>query len=282
VIRDAAVAQVHMALPLLEAQVPTELRPRLLLAAADLATQAGWMSFDSTDHDAARRLWMIALELARHAEHPRSTDLTVYLLADMTLQSVHLGRPREALYLAKIGRTAAVGRYPVSASTTCLLSRIEAQAYAADGDAAGCDRALGEAVEQLGSIDPATAPPWTAYLGEVGICGGQGSAHYTLAVPGRDARPAGRAVPLLRQAVNDYGPGYAGLRAFYLPDLAGAHALAGDVDTAVVVGHEAIDLISTLSSPAAHDRLRILSTVLEPLQTSPGVAELRDRLTAAV
>ncbi|MGH4014682.1 MAG: helix-turn-helix domain-containing protein [Pseudonocardiaceae bacterium] len=279
-VRDAAVAQVHMVLPLLDAQVPAEMQPRLLLAAADLATQAGWMSFVVKEHDAARRLWMIGLDLARDAQGPRSTDLTVYLLSDMALQSVHLDRPREALNLIRVGDTAAIGRYPVSASTISLLRRIEAQAYAADGDAAGCDHALGRAAEQLSSIDPTTSPPWTAYLSEVGICGGQGSAHYTLALHGRDARAAGRSVPLLRQAVKQYGPGYAHLRCRYLPDLSGAHALAGDVDTAVAVGHEAIDLVSALSSPVSHDRLRVLNTALEPLHTSPGVAELRDRLVA--
>ena len=274
-VRDAAVAQVNTVLPLLDAQVPDELRPRLLLATADLATQAGWMSFIVNQHDAARRLWMIALKVARKTNHPLSTDLTVYLLADMALQAVHLGRPDEALHLTRVGHTAAVGRFPVSVSTTSLLTNIQAQAYAAHGDAKNCDRALGQAVEYFGAIDPAAAPPWTAYLGAVGISGGQGSAHYTLAQTGRDSRAAGRAVQLLRQAVDHYGPGYALLRGRYLPDLTGAHALAGDIDTAVAIGHEAIDLISTLSAPLLHDRLRILHTVLAPLQTSPGVAELR-------
>jgi transcriptional regulator with XRE-family HTH domain len=280
-VRDAAVAQVHVVLPLLDARIPAEMQPRLQLAAADLAAQAGWMSFDTTEHDAARRLWMIGLDLARHAEHPRSTDLTVYLLADMTLQSVHLGRPKEALYLARVGHTAAVGRHPVSASATCLLRNIQAQAYAADGDTAGCDRACGQALEHFGSINPAASPPWTAYIGKngAGPGGGQGSAHYTLALPGRDSRAAARAVPLLHEAVDHYGPGYAQLRARYLPDLSGAHALAGDIDTAVTVGHEAINAVTVVSDFVARDQLHLLNTVLEPLHTSPGVTELRDRLT---
>lgn len=89
-VREAAVAQVHTVLPLLGAQLAAELRPRMLLAAAELATQAGWLSFVVNQHEAARRLWMIALSLARKADHPHSTDLTVYLLADMTLQAVDL------------------------------------------------------------------------------------------------------------------------------------------------------------------------------------------------
>ena len=50
------------------------MRPRLYLATARLATQAGWMSFQVNQHEAARRLWMIALDVARDAEHPLGTD----------------------------------------------------------------------------------------------------------------------------------------------------------------------------------------------------------------
>ncbi|MGH3795792.1 MAG: hypothetical protein ACRDSP_12985 [Pseudonocardiaceae bacterium] len=81
-------------LPLLAAQIAPEMRPRLMLATADLATQAGWMSFDHLDHDAARRLWMIALDLARDSDHSLGTDLSVYLLSDMAVQALHLGATR--------------------------------------------------------------------------------------------------------------------------------------------------------------------------------------------
>ncbi|MGH3930479.1 MAG: helix-turn-helix domain-containing protein [Pseudonocardiaceae bacterium] len=282
--RDAAVAQVQAALPLLGAQIAEELRPRLRLAVAELAAQAGWMGFVANQHEAARRLWIIGLNLARAADHPQATDLTVYLLADMALQAVHLGRPPEAVHLGRIGDTAAIGRHPVSESTTGLLANIQAQTYAAYGDAKACERACGQATEHFSNIDPAAAPPWTAYLSETGGSGegGQGSAYYELARPGRDPVAAGRAVSLLSQTVERLGPGYARLQARYLPDLAGSHALAGDVGTAVTLGHQAIELISTLSSSPSSwegERLRILNTVLEPLLTSPGVAELRDRLT---
>jgi transcriptional regulator with XRE-family HTH domain len=255
------------------------LQPRLRLAAADLATQAGWMSFDSTDHDAARRLWMIALDLTRHAEHPRSTDLTVFVLQNMALQSVHLGRPKEALHLVRIGETAAVGGYPVSAATTCCLVDAQAQTYAVQGDVAGCDRALGQAEEHFAAIDPATCPPYGAWLGGVHLASFQGAAHYTLAVRNRDPHSAERALPLLGQAVEHFGSEYARPRASSLAELTGVHALAGNTDTAVTVGHQAIDAVTAVSSLRAYDRLRTLSAVLEPLHTSPGVADLRDRLT---
>ncbi|MCA1670796.1 MAG: hypothetical protein LC799_00855 [Actinobacteria bacterium] len=280
--RDAAVEQVRAVLPLLNAQVDSELRPRLMLATAQLAMMAGWMSFECTQQDAARRLWMIGLDLARHSEHPRGADLSAFLLYDMALQAVHLDRPQEALHLVRIGENAAaVGGYPVSASTTGSLAGIRARAHAAEGDSAACDRALGQAEEHFAAMDPATTPPWGEHVSKGGgMSAFHGSAHYALALPGRDSRAAERAVALLHHGVDHFGPDYARLRGRYLPNLAGAHALAGDRDTAVTIGHQAVDAIRGLSSPRAYDHLRTLHTVLEPLHTSPGVADLRDRLTA--
>ncbi|MGH3913381.1 MAG: helix-turn-helix domain-containing protein, partial [Pseudonocardiaceae bacterium] len=144
-VRDAAVAQLAAVLPLLDAQVSSEVRPRLMIATARLAMQAGWMSFVVKQDEAARRLWMITLNLTRNAEHPLGADQTVYALYSMALQAVHLGRPDEVLQLVQIGHGAAAGKQLVSPSTTCCLATIQAEAHAAQGDAAACDHALGQA-----------------------------------------------------------------------------------------------------------------------------------------
>lgn len=80
--------------------------------------------------------------------------------------------------------------------------------------------------------------------------------------------------------MNDFGPDYTRPRALDLTRLAGGHAIAGDTDTAVTIGHQAVDAVTALHSPRAYDRLRVLNAALQPLHTSAGVAELRDRLTA--
>ena len=277
-VRDLAMLHLNSVLPLLNAEVSDALRPRFYLATARLAMQAGWLSFDSKQHEAARRLWLIALDVARTAEDRLTTDHTVYLLFDMAIQALHLQRPDEALGLIHLGHTLAAGSHPVSAATSCLLAAIEAKAYAARGDAAGCDHALGRAIDHFSVIDPVTRPPWDASLDDARLAALQGHAHYTLAVTSRDARAAGRAVPLLRQALDGFGPSFSRSRALRLSDLAGAHALAGDTDAAVVLGHQAIDAVTALRSPLAYDGLGVLHTALEPLHTNPGVAELRERL----
>jgi transcriptional regulator with XRE-family HTH domain len=278
--RDTAVAHLRATLPLLNAKVTPEVKPQLYLATARLATQAGWMSFEVNQHDAARRLWMIALNVGRAADHPFGTDQTVFVLYDLALQAVHLGRPNEALRLVHLGHAAAAGPHCASAATTSCLANIQAKAHAVQQDAAACDRALGQAEEHFAAIDQASHEPWASYLvDETRLAAYQGHAYYTLALTGRDQRTARKSVPLLRDAVNHFSADYARSRALYLGDLAGAHALAGDTDSAVTVGHQAVDAITALHSLRAYDRLRILNTVLEPLHNSTGVAELRHRLT---
>jgi hypothetical protein len=282
--RDAAVAQLRSTLPLLDAQVSPTVRSRLLIATARLAMMTGWMSFQVRQHDAARRLWLIGLDIARDARnagHPLGSDLTAYLLFDMALQAKHLQRPKEALRLVQIGQEAVAASPAVSASTRSSLMSIGASAHAELGDVTACDRALGQAEEQFSRIDPATRPPWGAHVNDASIASHQGAAHYALARIGMDQRAADRAASLFRDAVDGFGANYAVLRAHDLPQLAGAHALAGDRDTAVTIGHQAVDAAASLCSPRAYDRLRTLDTVLKPLHTSAGVADLRARLAAA-
>jgi hypothetical protein len=278
-IRDLAATQLRPTLPLLGAAMTPEVRPRLYLATARLATQAGWMSFEVNQHDAARRLWLIALDIARDTDHPLGADHTVFVLYDMALQAVYLGRPEKALRPVHLGHAAAVGPHPASAATTSCLVNIQAKTHAAQGDSAACNRALGQAIEHFSAIDSATHESWADFLDEASLAAYQGNARYTLALAGRDRRAAGQAVPLLRDAVDNFGPDRARSRAIRLTDLAGAHAIAGD---AVTIGRQALDAVTALQSPRAHDRLRVLNTALEPLHTSTGVTELRDQLRTIV
>ncbi|HWR48392.1 MAG TPA: helix-turn-helix domain-containing protein [Pseudonocardiaceae bacterium] len=274
----AAVAQLQSVLPLLDAQTRPDVRLRLLVATADLALQAGYMSFEVMKHEAARRLWIIGLDIARAAEDPPSSDLTVYLLYDMALQAVQLGRPAEALRLVHLGHATATDTPAASAATISCLANIQARAPAAQGDAMGCDRALGQAVERISTIDAATTPPWSAHIRETGASGLRGVARYTLALTNAEPNAAGLAVSLLRQAVDTASaPATPGSGRCTCPTLPGPRVGRGHRyrrhrrSPGCRRGHGA-------ALPRAYDRLRVLNTALEPLHTSPGVAELRERL----
>lgn len=80
------------------------------------------MSFKVNQQHDARRLWTIALEVTRTADHPLRTDQTVFVLYDLAQQALALGRPDEALSLVSLGHAAAPGPRPASASTLSCLT----------------------------------------------------------------------------------------------------------------------------------------------------------------
>jgi transcriptional regulator with XRE-family HTH domain len=276
--REAAVAQLQAALPLLGRPMAEDLAPRLHIAITHLAVLAGWMSMDVDHHDAARRLWSVGLEIARATDHPHTTDLTAHLLFVMAQQALYLRRPDEASRLVQIGTTVGVGAHPLTQSTLTCLATNAAFAHAARGELDSCRRALGDAEDSFGRIDPADTTPWACVDGEVKITTWQGHAYYELGRATGNRRCIDKAVTLLRRAVDNPRPMS---RALYLPDLTGAHALAGDVDTAVALGHQAVDTVAAMSSRRLGTRLQVLNAILDPLGDRSDVVELRERLTAA-
>ncbi len=280
--RDAAVAQFRSVRALRDVACEPPVRAQLLVATADLGAVAGWMSYDSGLHDEARWLWVAALEVARQAEHPVAVDLTMCVLLDMIHQALHLHRPEEATRLVQLGYgVVAGGAHPVSACTSSYLATSQAWCDAARGDVAACDRSLGRSVEGL-AAEPIFSVPWDAHVGPAQLAARQGHAYYTLAVTDGSPQHAARAVPLLQEAVQGFGPGYARSRAVNLPGLAGAHAIARDLDAAVYVGGQAVTEVTALSSRRALERLRSLDTVLQPHDGEASVAELREQIRGAL
>lgn len=278
--RAAAVAQLDSVLTLRDVQCSDEVRAHLELATADLAMTAAWMTYDVEQHEAARRLWMIALGSAQRADQPRSADLTVILLLDLAHQALHLGRPDEALRLVRLATATTTSHtYPVSASSRSYIAATQAWCHAALGNADSCTRALDDAQRFYADADPTTAPPWAAYVTPAEIAAQHGHSFYLLAA----TRPsyASAAIEHLQIAADGFGPTYARSRAVNLPGLAGSYFYLGDVDSAVTVGRDAVTEISNLSSKRAYARLDALATAAAPFQHLSDVADLRERIRDA-
>lgn len=277
--RAAAIAQLRSVLRLRKAAATPAVRVRLGIAAADLAMLAAWCSYDTEQHDHARRLWIVALELCRHADHPRAADLAVDVLLDMAHQSLHLSRPDEALRLVGFG-LAIENNSPaaVSDATRSYLASVQSWSYAVLGDATACERALGRAEQHFAAVDSGKAPPWAAHVDTAELTAQQGHAWYLLSATQPDA--AARAVSLLTAATNVQGSDYARTRAVNLAGLAGSHARAGDSDSAVSVGRYALEEISRTSSRRAYQRLHMLDDCLATHQTTD-VADLRHDIQTA-
>jgi transcriptional regulator with XRE-family HTH domain len=281
-VRPAAMAHLKHVLSLQDAVCSEPVRSQLLLATADLAQTSGWMSYDVERHDAARRLWMIALDTARRADHARSADLSVNVLLQMAAQARHVNRPAEALRLAQLGSAAATGAAtPVSAGALGSLASSLSHIRAMLGEVELSHRAMGEAREFYANVDPATEPPWAmARVPPAEAEAMEGYALFSLASTNPAYAPA--AVERLRAAVDGFGPTHARSRALNLPGLASCYFLGGDVAAAVATGHKAVTAISALSSQRAHTRLRVLAETAAPFADQSDVAELRQRIRETV
>jgi len=281
--RDAVVAQFRSVLALRDVACAPPVRAQLLVATADLGGVAGWANYDSELHGEARRLWVAALEVARQSEHPAAVDQTAHLLSQMTHQALHLRQPEDGLRLVQLGHgTVAGGAHPVSAYTASNLAYKQAWCHAMRGDVAASDRALGQSIELVAAAEPIAAEPWTAHVNHAELVAQQGHTHFTLAAANGKPQHAARAVPLLQEAVREFGPAYARSRAVNLPGLSGAHAIAGDLEAAVHVGTQAVTEITALSAPRALERLRTLDTVLQPHDAEASVADLREQIRGAL
>jgi transcriptional regulator with XRE-family HTH domain len=277
--RTATIAQLRSVLRLCEAAANPAIRMRLDIVAADLAMLAAWCSYDVERHDDARRLWIVALELCRHTDHPRAADLAVVILLDMAHQSLHLMRPDDALGLSGLGLAVENGSPgAVSDATRSYLASVQSWSYAALGETTACERAVGRAERHFAAVDPGTVLPWATHVGTAEFTAQQGHAWYLLSATQPDA--AVRAVPLLTAATGALDDDYARTRAVNLAGLAGSHARAGDIDAAVSVGRHALQEISRTSSRRAYQRLRMLDDCLAVHHTAD-VADLRHDIQTA-
>jgi transcriptional regulator with XRE-family HTH domain len=285
--RSAALAQLHQVRTLKDAVCSPEVRTRLLVATAELSSMAGWLTYDVEDHDAARRLWTFALDMARRGEdHPRSTDLTISILLDMAHQALHLHRPGEALQFTRLAEASASNRrYPASLTAQAYISAVLGWCRASLGEAEPTRRAIGESQERYGQAESSPTPPWANFHGSgwptnAEITAQQGYSLYLLALS--DRRFAPEAVEKLTVAVSGYSAAHERSRAVNLPPLASAQFLAGDTTAALDTSRQAITAISGLSSVRCYARLRNVDTVAADFADQADVAQLRADLETAL
>jgi DNA-binding XRE family transcriptional regulator len=277
--RTAAIAQLAYVLNLRESRCSDEVRSELLMATSALANTAGWMSCEAGRHEDAQRLWTIAMNTARSAEHPESTDRMVETLTETAHQSIHLGQPAEALGLTRYAAalTTMSPATQVGSGPYEYAQGISAVGRAMLGEAGPCRAALDQSGQIVADTDPTAArPTWSYHADAVGHSSWCGLALFQLSVT--DPSYAPEAIEHLDTALNGYRPGRVTARARCLPALAGSYAQAGDLDTALTFGHQSVTLADSLSSTIPHSWLRTLDGVLKPHQHRGDVRELRHRI----
>lgn len=234
----------------------------LFSAAAELTKLAGWMAYDEEHHGLAQRYLIQALRMAKTAD---DQALGAEILAAMSHQATYVGRPGDAVDLARAAQIAASYTGLGSLESACHV--VEAHGHAARNDARSCAHALTHAES---AYDRASdVPDWLAYYDEAYLSAKVAHCFRDL---GDDHRTSHYATQSL-----DMADGYLRGRAFNLCLLASAYA-ADDPQEAVRLGNEAATIIDGLASRRSHSYLRDLRRRLNRHTTRADVAAFRTRV----
>jgi hypothetical protein len=267
--RDAVLAQTRWVSRLADADATDAVRRRLHVTLADLYNLGGWTSTDFGLYPAARRLFAHAVTHARHAEEPSLLATVLYRTGRLHLHRAMTG---QALRFFQLGQIAA--QDSGDARTVAVLCANEAWAYAILGDRLQALRSLARAGDELGRAEPATHVPWVGFFGATDLQALTGMTYLELS--GTDQHPASdrrlgndrsgheqadldRAAEALHHTVGVRGTETARSRAFELTALATATLRAGDHDTGVTLGCQAVAMAEQLRSVRVVDRLAPLA-----------------------
>ncbi|MEV7184169.1 helix-turn-helix transcriptional regulator [Kitasatospora sp. NPDC093102] len=236
---------------------------RLHLLAASLATACGWYRFDHGRHWAAGKLWGAALQSA-HAAGDR--DHGAGVLSDFAYQSNWLGEPKVSV--DQLGYALSGTRHPTARS---LLLLRRARAHAVLGERTACYRDLSEAETALGteSVDP--APDWCAWMSPADLAVDSGQCLLDL---GRTEEAHVRIADGMAMLPRSRDK----TRGIFLTYQAGGYLQSNDIDQALAVTRESLDLATRIGAPRCVALVRDLAPAFKPYRQVDGVQELLERL----
>ncbi|MBM7773121.1 hypothetical protein JOD54_003325 [Actinokineospora baliensis] len=268
--RDAIHAQLNYANGLLGAQCGSRVRADLTAAVAHLAHTAGFASFDTEQHEDARRLFLFGL---RCAEDSGDWLMWAKILSSAARQEIWDKHPHEGLLKADYGLTRARQLTP-GLRTILHLARARALAkMKRDGEARA---AVDAADREFERVRPADEPGWMRYHDAAQHQGDSGHALFDLALEGSTG--GGHAADRLHAAVVGHHPHYARSITMSQLKLASLRMAVGDPDEAAQVGGSAMRNLVHLRSARATKDLAELARYCVPHRSNPAVAVLHDRI----
>ncbi|MET9182397.1 helix-turn-helix transcriptional regulator [Kitasatospora aureofaciens] len=238
---------------------------RLHLLAASLATTCGWHRFDQGRHWAAGKLWGAALQSA-HAAGDR--DHGAGVLSDFAYQSNWLGEPKVSV--DQLGHALSGIQHPAARS---LLFLRRARAHAALGDRSACYQDLSEAERALAveAIDP--APGWCVWMSPADLAVDSGQCLLDLGRTGEAHARIAEGMALLPHARDK-------TRGIFLTYQAKGYLQTNDVEQALAVTNESLDLATRIGAPRCVALIRELTPAFNTYRKVDGVPEFLERLKA--
>ncbi|HEX6870767.1 MAG TPA: transcriptional regulator, partial [Micromonosporaceae bacterium] len=269
--RDAVLGQISWAQQLLRARVTEDASRSLHLAVAELHVLAGWTSFDVGLVSPARRHFARALEHARFVDESALVAKVLYCLGRV---HVHHGWGAQAVHLFQLGQVAA--QQSGYARATAMVEANLGWAHAVVGNEKLALGAVSRARDEFGRAEQEAAPTWLAFFDSAELQALRATALANLTTPSQQQRAeaidrlwlstALRELPQVRP------------RTFELVTLSGLLLDTGDIDQAIRVGHQAVDLAINLRSKRVLDRFSVLRTHLQRHLGGSEARELTERI----
>ncbi|MFH8368835.1 DNA-binding protein [Streptomyces sp. NPDC018031] len=122
---------------------------------SEVASLAGWLSWDMGDHGSARTWYGTAIKAARSSGNRL---LAAYQMGSLAQFEAHAGNTAQGLSLVRSARRQLDDRQP--AICTAWLWAVEALAYSAAGDRAAAEEALAAAARDAQMVPHEDPPPW--------------------------------------------------------------------------------------------------------------------------
>ncbi|GGN24732.1 hypothetical protein GCM10011609_78570 [Lentzea pudingi] len=270
--RDACVALLNWANPLLDTSSSGPVLHRLQVAIADLHNLAGWASFDMGLLESAHLHFGRAMSLAR-ASGNSALEANIHY----RMGRVHLHYDLAEDALSSFQRGLPVAQASGSTLAVSILHANEAWAFAKMGAERQALRQFARAEDEFERSVAEDAPPWARFFDLADLVSIGGMVHTELART-CDVKYARSAIPLLTRAISSDGENASRSQSFRLAALAVNHLVRNDPEQARDVGEQAIALSGPISSARTRDRMRPLKQEAERLRGNEAADDLVSRL----
>ncbi|SFR24237.1 hypothetical protein SAMN04488564_107363 [Lentzea waywayandensis] len=270
--RDACVALLNWANPLLDTGSSGRVLHRLQVAIADLHNLAGWASFDMGLLESAHLHFGRAMGLAR-ASGNSALEANIHY----RMGRVHLHYELAEDALASFQRGLPIAQASGSTLAVSILHANEAWALAKMGAERRALRQFARAEDEFGRSVAEDAPPWTRFFDLADLVSIGGMVHTELART-CDVKYARSAIPLLTRAISAGGEETSRSQSFRLAALAMNYMVQNDTERAREVGEQAIAVSGPIRSARTRDRMRPLKQEAERLRGNEAADDLASRL----
>ncbi|WP_213457324.1 tetratricopeptide repeat protein [Rhizomonospora bruguierae] len=247
--------------------------PGIFNAAASMLEMAGWMAYDRGDDQTAQAHFGRALAFTTAGD---DIHLRAHVLGSMSHLAAHLGRPHDAIRLARQGQDVLRGMRPCSPLMACLWA-LEARGAAGSGEVARPLDLLARAESELAEDGSLGQPrsPWVNSYDHASLASDASRCLHRLGDLAGARRQAERTIEL-RPAHRARSRGLGQLT------LANVLVAQGAVDEASAVAEQALDSSMPLDSAPIARGLRAVHNALAPYRNNATVARAYARLAATL